>query len=193
MQPDGEYAFTPEPLPPPRRSSRNCILLIIAGGVLSFLGCGVLMAISFANIFDDVAEIGNVFSEAVEDRNQQAGVLNSFMEAMAARDTIKARTYIAAQSNLRLSNMLDQMTTGADYAMFNHYQNLVLETSPFDSSLGSDDELAVIPVSGSVLYSDGYKGTFEAQMVKQGAEWVIISIEISVPPRKVEQELMPQE
>lgn len=170
MQPEFQ---ADSPAPPPRRSRRGCIMLVI----FAVLGACVIGSVAGYSLIKGLLE-------AKDDLDQ---TLNAFMQAMATRDPARAEGYLAPSSDLRLYNTLERTLETADFAMFDHFQNV--ESKSWNVQVRNGRTSA--DVSGEVVYSNSYRGTFRATLIKSDGEWKIDTLVVNVPPAKVEDYVMP--
>ncbi len=159
--------------PRPRRK-----LLLISGLVFVAL---CVCAASLATILGGVwGQKGDV--EATVDR---------FMQAAAREDVTSAYAEFSARGKRitptdRLQEFFSQP---ANKALFAGYKGNQVENISVGQHVNADPDAPqgqVAEVNGTLTYDGGYSGNFEAVLEREASGWKLHSMNITVPPQKIE-------
>lgn len=131
---------------------------------------------------------GTSFIKGFQEKPSIEKVIDSFMQAMVARDAEKAYELFSSRAKRQVKiESLEDMLEGNNYFLFEGYQNVSIININFTSSVNINPDVPqgfVVKVSGSVTYADGFTGSFTATLEKEGGQWYLDGINISVPPDK---------
>ena len=174
-------------LPPPvpaNKSSRNIFLII--GGLIVFL-CGCL-GISGLCVGISGGTIGALVVKTYTEGPKVESVIDEYMGLMAGKDASQAYSLLStrAKRNVSLADN-EKLLEGNNYTLFEGYRGLTITSFTLNATVDSDPDMPqgqVAEVEGEISYSDGYTGAFTAVLEKDGDEWRLFSINISVPPDK---------
>jgi hypothetical protein len=113
-------------------------------------------------------------------------VIDEYMGLMAGKDASQAYRLLStrAKRNVSLADN-EKLVEGNNYTLFDGYQGVTITSFTLNATVDSDPDMPqgqVAEVEGEIYYSDGYTGTFTAVLEKDGDEWRLFSINISVPP-----------
>jgi hypothetical protein len=176
-----ELEPTPAPESPARspstlaRASRKNSVLVI--GPLAFVlsvcvGLGVL---SF---------VGGLISTELP---KVESIINDFMNAMVEKDVNKAYALFSGRSKSKFSATQLDLLQGNNYILFDGYEDVTITGYYLSKILNTNPDVpqgTVAKVSGTVSYKDNCTGTWNAILEKEGDEWRIYSINVTVPPDK---------
>ena len=173
------------PIPPiepvssqPRKSNKKTwIILGVVIGVL-FLCAVVCFAIFGASMF-------KIYTE----KKPIESVLTAYMQYMSAKDSDSAYNLFSprVQRQMPISVIKDQLE-GNNYFLFEGFQDLSATNLNISISANADPDLpqgTVATVTGTIDFEDGFQGTFDAVLEKDGGKWMLYNIYISVPPNKI--------
>ena len=169
---------TPSPAAPPVRQSRRNLFIIIGALIASLCLCSVLC----------VALLGTGAFKALSERGNVEQAVDEFMQAMAEKDTDTAYALFSARAQ-RQTNLsdLEKLLEGNNYVLFDGYQSATVETINLSAAFNTNPDLpqgTVANVTGTIAYTDGFTGRFEAVLEQAGDEWRLFNINITVPPDK---------
>lgn len=106
-------------------------------------------------------------------------VVAEFMEVAAVRDIDTACTLFASPVSETGRKNLEELILGS-YELFEDYQGIKTRHIEFQWSKSGD----TIVYSGEVQYLGGFKGWVDAELIKQGEEWKLISIWVEISEEK---------
>ncbi len=160
-----------------RRAVGPKLALLVLGGLI----CCTLLAIG-------VVALGGVVATLGREKGRVERVLDEFMRAVENKDTARAYTLVSTRaSKVWTASAIQDLTRGYNYVLFGGYRSLEMDdaTIGFQSSPNPDEPQGIVAqVSGIVLYDCGYRGSFEAVLEKEGDNWKIFGIAVTVPPDK---------
>lgn len=152
---------------------------------LLILGCLICCAL----LATGVIAVGGVFKTLGEEEGRVERVLDEFMLAVENKDTSHAYTLVSTRATKAWTmSAIQDLTKGYNYVLFEGYRSLQVQdgTIGFESSSDPDQPQGIVArVSGIVIYDRGYTGSFEAVLEKEGDNWRILGIQITVPPDKL--------
>lgn len=157
------------------RSTRTKIFL----SIFIAIGLGAVALCAFLGFI-----AARLVPDVLEAQDEVQVVINQYMRAMARRDTQDAQRYLTHDNSLLLYNTLQQMVNpnNGDYAMFDRFQTLQLRNYSVKIVNGKTS----VRIDGDLLYTNGYRGSLTAVLVKENGAWKIESIDIYIPPQKVQ-------
>ncbi len=169
--------LTPVPAGESRRAAGPKLGLLILGGLI----CCALLAIG-------VVALGGVLATLGKEKGRVERVLDEFMRAVENKDTARAYNLVSTRATkVWTTSAIQDLTKGYNYFLFEGYRSLQVNdaTIGFQSSPDPDEPQGIVArVSGIVLYDCGYTGSFEAVLEKEGDNWKIFGIAVTVPPDK---------
>jgi hypothetical protein len=163
--------------PPTKKSNRN--LFLIAGGLILVIclclgACLALGGASFVKVFQEKAPVEKV--------------IDSFMQAMVANDTEKAFALFSTRARRQIKiDSLKDMLEGNNYVLFEGYQSVSVQNINMTTGVNTNPDVPqglVAKVNGTITYSGGFTGSFNAVLQKEGDQWYLDAINITVPPDK---------
>jgi hypothetical protein len=164
------------PAPVKSRRTLFIVLAVVAGVVLL---CGILGAVT----------IGRAIFSISTEQATITPVIDRFMQAMSRRDTDAAYRIFSsrAQRQTPIAD-LEAMVEEPNYVLFEGYQSVAIQSTNLTSAINTDPDKpqgSVATVSGTVTYTDGTTGTFQATLEKESGEWRLFFINVTVPPGKI--------
>lgn len=178
--PESSVTQSPEaPATPLIKKSNRNRFLIIGGMLLVICVCAVIC----------IAAGGVGLFQINKEKAPLESVLDSFMLAMVARDTDKAFDLfsIRAQRQLSIDDM-NEMLEGNNSVLFEGYQSLELQNIKISKAVNTNQNLpqgTVANVNGIIYYDSDFTGTFTAVLEKEGDNWRLHNINVTVPPNKI--------
>jgi hypothetical protein len=116
-------------------------------------------------------------------------VIDRFMQTMTRRDANAAYQLFSSRSQRHTALAdLTTMIDGRNYALFDGYQSITIENTSLSSSINTDPDVPqglIATVNGTVIYTGGATGRFWATLEKEGGDWRLSSINVTIPPEKV--------
>jgi hypothetical protein len=164
--------------PAPSKKSRRNVFVII--GVLLICLC---MCVGTASLV-----VGKGVIKIVTEEPKVEIVIDKYMKALADKDASKAYALFStrAKKNISLAD-LGKFLEGNYYRVFEGYQSLAIANINLSIVSDPDPDVPqgmVAEVDGMISYADGFTGNFEAVLEKDGEEWRLFSINVTVPPDK---------
>lgn len=131
---------------------------------------------------------GTAFITVLREREPVSNVIDSFMTSMVEKDTESAYALFStrAQRQIKISE-LDKMLEGNNYYLFDGYRSIEIGNLNVSKSFNTNQDMpqgTVATVDGTISYSNGFQGRFEAVLEKEGDVWPLHSINVTVPPDK---------
>lgn len=166
---------------PKKPNLKSRIYFSLIGIVIISIICGLA---TFGIFWFKKADAGK---EAV----QVQAVMNDYMQAMAAGDSAKGYIYFsdrvkAVRTAADLAALLSKVEQRALYDGFVSAEIITIQTSTVLETAPENPAGEVADVSGTIQYEDNFSGEFSAVLQKEGGEWRIHAIEISVPEEKID-------
>lgn len=167
------------PSPAPRKSRRT--LFFVLGGIAG----AIFLCVALAAVL-----IGRSILSIASEQAAIAPVVDHFMQAMAQRDANAAYQLFSsrAQRQTTLAN-ISKLLDGANYVLFDGYQSVAIDSTNLTNAVNTNPDVpqgTVAEVSGKVSYRGGVTGTFRATLEKEGDAWRLFSINVVVPPDKLQ-------
>lgn len=189
MEPAQETQF-PNDLPPqqqpgavsvaPQQESRRKIVFVLlaAAAVLCIVGA-VCVGVFGLGITQVTAQ-----KPAVEK------TIDEFMRDMRAREIYKAFALFStrAQRSVKVED-LSKMSQGNNFVLFDGYQSVTVRNLNVRTVVNADPQSPqgmVAQVDGVVEYDGGIRGRVEAVLEREGEEWRLHFINVTVPPDKLQ-------
>ncbi len=143
-----------------------------------------ILAVVFLFLFSCILLMGiiNLFESKVPSTEQAQAVLDEYMRAMQAQDTMQALSCLS-QPTLAQKASLDEQLQGIDLARYAGYQGL--EITYFEAGVLPGGAQAT--VIADVRYQNQHSGLIYARLLAWGDEWKIEEIGIYLSPQEVEQ------
>jgi hypothetical protein len=165
--------------PPPIKKSNKTLLLVIGGMLLVICICIVLC----------VALGGTSLLKIYQEREPVSKVIDSFMQAMVQKDTQKAFELFStrAQKQIKMGD-LNKLLEGNNYVLFDGYQRIEIGNLNISKAFNTNENLpqgTVAKVNGTIFYTGGFTGRFDAVLEKEGDTWHLFNINVTVPPNKL--------
>jgi hypothetical protein len=165
--------------PQPQKTNKN--LWKIAGIVIGVLClCSVLCLVLIG------AGVGKVM---VEQRPVEI-VLDTFMQDMVAKDIESAYDLFSPRSQRQTPSAdLEKMIQGNNYKIFEGYESLSLENFNLRAAANTNPDVpqgTIAEAVGSVSYTGGFTGKFNAVLEKVDGLWKFFYINIAIPPDKTQ-------
>jgi len=180
QQPIPEQPVSPVGMLPAKKSRRP---FVIVGCVLLV---GLCLCLSICGIY-----FGSTIYQSIAERDNVAAVIDKFMVAMAAKDTNQAYALFSTRARRQFAiSKLEDMIDGSNYALFDGYGKVEVLNINLGNYLNTNPDAPqglVAKVDGKVTYRGGFAGTFQAVLEKEGDEWKLNSINVVVPPNKLEE------
>lgn len=146
---------------------------------VALIGCGLVIS-----IFNGVSSEPADFKEDISD------YIDSYMKNMMARDYKRAYSQFLPDLRPQLKwEYFRDMAYSTDYAYFYSYEDLEITSYQLtDRAIfgGQQQNYSEAYVEGIFNYSNGYTGTFRAQLAHRESFWWLINIEINISPTQVE-------
>ncbi len=146
------------------------IVLGIVGGVvvLCIASCGILGYLGYRTVTKEQPLI-------------QAS-LDGFMKAMSAKDAEKASAMFSSRASTGV-DQLKQMLEGPHAVLFQKYQSLSI--NEFRIRAGTQTAVPgfsglTAEIGGSIQYQDGSRRAYQAVLIKEGKQWKLYSINITL-------------
>ncbi len=171
------------PLPGPRRKTAPWKYVLIGAVVLVVLaGLGVLI------LFNTLRRgMGDLFAGA----EKTEYVVEAFLRNMRSRDVEKAYALFSERARQQLSRAeLEESLSETNYVLFDGFDQICIQNLIVSHVVLTDPRAPqgkVAQLRGSVLYKDGYTGTFDAVLEMEGERWRLYTIHVTVPPAKMEE------
>ena len=126
---------------------------------------------------------------SITEREKIESTVAYFMSAMAAKNTEQAYTIFStrAQRQTKLAD-LAKLLAGNNYALFDGYQSVSVANMNFTTGLNSNPDVPqgnVVTVNGTVKYSGGFTGRFDAVLEQENGEWRLDGVNVVVSPDKI--------
>ena len=123
-----------------------------------------------------------------QDREDVTVVIDAFMHEMEQEDAEGAYALFStrAQRQIPLSD-LEELLEGNNYVLSEGYKCVTVSNISVSTAFNSKPNApqgTVAEVSGPVTYAGGFTGRFTAVLEKEGDEWKLHHINITVPPDK---------
>ena len=124
-----------------------------------------------------------------QERDDVTAVIDEFMREMEKENAVAAYALFStrAQRQVPLSG-IEELLEGSNYALFEGYDSVMVTDVTINAEFNTDLDLpqgAVAEVSGPVTYQGGITGSFTAVLEKEGDEWRLHFINVTVPPDKI--------
>ncbi len=167
------------PLPPTSpRKSRKWLWLLLGG--LATAACLLSMVCAAPFVLAAV--------RIAADRAPASALLTEYMQDMQAKDAQAARALFSPHMQADLpKEYLQVQVEDPSYGMYDNFQSLAIGTLVLKNET-SDDPLSprgeTAHIHGTLVYSDGYTGTFVAILEKVEGKWMIYSVSVTVPQDK---------
>jgi hypothetical protein len=149
-------------------------------------GCLLLGVLVFCTTLGLLALIGQQAQLA-----ESGPIVAAFMTAMEAHDVESAYDLLSTRARLSISRAdLETMLDGDFNVLFDGYERVDIVEGTIAFKTDTDDAAPqgwVAQVGGSVYYTDGSIGTFEATLELDGDTWRLHGIQVTVPPDKLSQ------
>lgn len=180
LPPDQPYAPIPSEAQPASKSSWRTVLIV--GGIVLGILCLCVAVIA--------ALIGRGVFAVTQEQTAITPVIQQFMSAMEQRDVDAAYKLFSSRAQRQTPiDELEALIAGANYVLFEGYQDATIENTSLTSSVNTNDNIpqgTVANVNGAISYADGVKGIFRAVLEKENGEWKLFSVNITVPPSKLQ-------
>ena len=153
-------------------------LLIIVGVVVFFCVCiGILFSLLGAGI--------GAITDAKAPIEQ---VIDTFMQRMEERNLDEAYKLFSERARRQISiDKLGELIEGNNYVLFSDYQRVEVGNVKITEGFNTNPDVpqgTVARVDGTVYYKNNIIGKFTATLEKEGDNWVLDGINITVPPDK---------
>lgn len=130
---------------------------------------------------------------SISQRDDMAKTIDEFFKAMVAQDVDQASSLFSDRLNTQeLFSNLQKSLDGTNFASYEDYVSLEIQNlsmGPVVNTNMNEPQGMRAHVEGTVTYSEGYLGTFQAVLGQENGKWKLFSINITVPPQKIEQYL----
>jgi hypothetical protein len=119
---------------------------------------------------------------AVTERANVEQVVNTYFQRMENKDGAGAYALFSPTAKRTVSqSKVEELITGENYSLFSDFEratitNIQVMTSPTRT---------VANVQGSVTYDGGVTGTFRGVVGREGDEWMIDGMHVTIPPSKL--------
>lgn len=170
-------AEVPPTAQPAKKKPRWRLMLLIIGLIVVCLGGAAAAALVVRQILQNPVETQG-FELAVD----------KFMAAASRRDAEAAFGFLSPDGQKQIPRpQLEKMLHSREYALFSDFRSVSI-TSFHDYLLkdsgAGQQQVETVVVTGVVTYDSSYLGQLKAILQKLGGEWMIFSIEVTVPPGK---------
>lgn len=150
---------------------------IAIGCVLIVLACiSLICVVGLLN--SGIRAIGNEQSEVET-------VIDRFMTDMANKENDNiASMFVERLERTELQEQLEAM----DYAYFDGYRSLSVSNFRVSQQINTNPmtpQGTVASLNGTIEYTEGFTGTFDAVLEKHDEEWLFFGININVSPEKI--------
>jgi hypothetical protein len=158
------------------RRGRKVALVAVALLAILFL-CGVAGAV--------------LVSSVVTARGPVEASVDAFMQALSRDDFDGAYAQFStrAKRSIEAGEFEEYFSRRANRALFAGYQAAGIENINITFATNADPDAPqgqVAEVNGMLTYQDGFTGSFEAILEREGGEWHMDGIYITIPPEKLE-------
>jgi len=166
------------PLTQAKKSNRNVFIFI---GVSLILIC-LCVGVTGLTIGKGIVMF-NMEQPKVEN------VIDEYMTAMADKDASQAYKLLSTRAKRNVSLADNEiLLEGNNYVLFEGYLSVTLASLTLNTTFDTDPDMpqgVVAEVDGMISYADGFTGDFTAVLEREGEEWRLYSINLSVPPNKL--------
>ena len=153
-----------------KRRNRNLIIGAVVVGLAVLVGCCMLV-VSFVKDFAGNIGTGNE-------------VLTEFLQAMSEKDVDSAYALMSERAKVEVSrDDLQELVDGANFVLFDGFEDLTITSTHQRTTTNFGTYLEI---EGIVLFEHEFRGSLEAIVHKEGEEWKITSVNVTVPPDKME-------
>lgn len=154
---------------------------LIIGAVLLV---GLCLCVGFGVVTSDASP----FRVAAQ-RRDIGTVIDAFMRAMANKDAGQAQALFSARAKKQTTrSAIEKIFESNDFVLFYGYMNVEVASlyiGPVVSTNPDAPQGIIARVSGRLAYEGGYRGSFQATLEKEGNEWRLHGIQVTVPPEKI--------
>jgi len=154
---------------------------VLVGGAVLTLVCACIGVVAFS--------IGGGLVQSFTERPKVGALLDELMQDMSQQDANAAYELLSTRARRTVSLAdIGALLVGNNGKLFSGYQSLEIATLSIGSAVNSDPNVpqgTVATVVAEVSYDDGYKGTLNATLERQGEEWAVAGFHINVPPDKL--------
>ena len=162
----------------PKKSRKKLLIIGILPAIGLCICAGICAFFIGSGIYQSAAEKENITK-----------VIDEFMNAMVEKDTEVAYSFFSerAASQVPISNV-EEMITGANYALFDEYEMIEIQNISAGTTVNvyfQGPKRNIANVSGIVKYKNNYTGSFTASLENEEGLWRVETINITVPPDKL--------
>lgn len=171
----------PAPIPAPPQKSRRPLVI---GGCILLAGLCLCVSVICISVF------GFTIYQAIVEKDNIGVVIDKFMTAMVNKNPDQAYALFSARVQKQIPvSRLEDMIDGSNYSLFDGYTKVEVAnvniTRGFNTNPDAPQGL-VARVNGVITYDGGYRGSFQAVLEQENNEWKLFSINVTVPPDKVD-------
>ena len=181
IPPDNVQQSTVASTAPPQKSRR----LLVIGGCISLAALCLCASVICVSVF------GSTLYQAIIEKDNIVVVVDKFMMAMVNKNPDQAYALFSTRVQRQFPvSRLEDMVDGSNYSLFDGYVKAevvnVNITRGFNTNPDAPQGL-VAKVDGTVTYEGGYTGSFQAVLEQENDEWALFSINVIIPPDKLEE------